>query len=176
MARWQLMFGLLAVTGAAPSAVAQDRTANDQAVERLARCERREQRNLGRLESVGDAASSVTRRIGRFVGASERDVERVLRVGRSLSNAIASRLDCDEQEQAVAATEEAVQGGVGTTARWRSETRENVTGSSTVDAEERLANGESCLTVTDIVIVDGEETRAPKRMCRRPPSNRYVRV
>jgi len=24
--------------------------------------------------------------------------------------------------------------------------------------------------------VDGEETSAPKRMCKRPPSNRYVRV
>ena len=33
-----------------------------------------------------------------------------------------------------------------------------------------------CMTVTDVVIVDGQETRAPKRMCRRPPSNRYVRV
>jgi hypothetical protein len=32
------------------------------------------------------------------------------------------------------------------------------------------------MTVTDVVIVDGEETRADKQMCRRPPSNRYVRV
>jgi hypothetical protein len=32
------------------------------------------------------------------------------------------------------------------------------------------------MTVTDVVIVDGEETTAPKQMCRRPPSNRYVRV
>ena len=32
------------------------------------------------------------------------------------------------------------------------------------------------MTVTDIVIIDGQETRAPKRMCRRPPNNRYVRV
>jgi hypothetical protein len=32
------------------------------------------------------------------------------------------------------------------------------------------------MTVTDVIIVDGSETRAPKRMCRRPPQNRYVRV
>jgi hypothetical protein len=42
-----------------------------------------------------------------------------------------------------------------------------------VTAQER---GRACVTVTDIVIIDGEETRAPKRMCRRPPTNRYVRV
>ena len=62
-------------------------------------------------------------------------------------------------------------GDVGSTSTWTSETRANVTGSSTVTAVE----GE-CMTVTDVVIVDGEETRAPKQMCRRPPSNRYVRV
>jgi surface antigen len=88
------------------------------------------------LDRVGDAASSVTRRIGRFVGASERSVERVLRIGRSLSDAIASRLDCDEQEQAAAATEAALQGGVGTTVTWTSETREGVSGSSTIVAAE----------------------------------------
>jgi hypothetical protein len=30
--------------------------------------------------------------------------------------------------------------------------------------------------VTDVVIIDGHETRAPKRMCRQPPTNRYIRV
>jgi hypothetical protein len=50
-----------------------------------------------------------------------------------------------------------------------------VSGSSTVTAQEQSGDG-ACMTVTDIVIVDGQETRAPKRMCRRPPSTRYVRV
>ena len=27
-----------------------------------------------------------------------------------------------------------------------------------------------------VIIIDGQETRAPKRMCRRPPTNRFVRV
>jgi hypothetical protein len=52
-----------------------------------------------------------------------------------------------------------------------------VTGSSTVTAAATpLADGNPCMTVTDIVIIDGQETRAPKRMCRQPPSNRFVRV
>jgi surface antigen len=126
-------------------------------------------------------------------------------VGALIGDAIASRLDCREQEQAAEATEQAVAGGVGTTITWRSETRPNVTGTSTVTAVEApvsasrnstvsttgtpanasgtatptaAASPDSspCLTVTDVIIVDGEETRAPKRMCRRPPTNRFVRV
>jgi surface antigen len=86
-------------------------------------------------------------------------------------------LDCDEQQKAAAATEEAVRGGrVGTTTTWASETRPGVTGTSTITAVETRAPDGDCMTVTDVVIVDGEETRAPKRMCRRPPNNRYVRV
>ena len=89
-----------------------------------------------------------------------------------LSDAIMGMVDCQEQEKAGQATDQAVQRGeVGATAEWQSESRPGVTGSSTVTAVEG-----DCMTVTDIVIVDGEETRAPKQMCRRPPSNRYVRV
>jgi surface antigen len=85
-------------------------------------------------------------------------------------------LDCDEQDKAASATEEAVRGGVGTTTTWRSETRPGVTGSSTVTAASTTQADGECMTVTDVVIVDGQETRAPKRMCRRPPNNRFVRV
>ncbi len=93
-----------------------------------------------------------------------------------LGDAIMRRLDCREQERAVQATSEAVRGGVGTTVNWQSETRPGVTGSSVATGEERLADGTHCMTVTDIVIVDGEETRAPKRMCRAPGAQRYARV
>ena len=97
-------------------------------------------------------------------------------VGALIGDAIARRLDCHEQEQAAHATEEALRGGVGTTSTWTSETRPGVSGSSTVVADASTPNSAQCLTVTDIIIVDGEETRAPKRMCRRPPSNAFVRV
>ena len=93
-----------------------------------------------------------------------------------LSEAIISLLDCKEQKQAADATNEAVRGGVGTTSSWKSESRENVSGSSTVTAENQLADGSHCMTVTDVVIVDGEETTAPKRMCRKPGASGYVRV
>ena len=93
-----------------------------------------------------------------------------------LSEAITAMLDCRERQQAVEATNEAVRGGVGTTATWTSETRPGVSGSSTVTARTAEANGGDCMTVTDIIIVNGEEQRAPKTLCKRPPSQRYVRV
>ncbi|HEX8578944.1 MAG TPA: hypothetical protein VF655_05040, partial [Allosphingosinicella sp.] len=85
-------------------------------------------------------------------------------------------LDCKEQKQAAAATDEAVRGGVGSTSTWESESRPGVKGSSTVSGEEKLAGGGHCLTVTDVVIVDGEETTVPKRMCREPGKSGYARV
>jgi hypothetical protein len=105
-----------------------------------------------------------------------------------MGEAITRLLDCREQEQAAAATEQVVQQaqaqaqtagaerGVGQTVAWTSETRPGVTGSSTVTALEQEAGGGECMTVTDIIIVDGQETRAPKRLCRRPPSQRFLRV
>lgn len=92
-----------------------------------------------------------------------------------LSEAITAMLDCREREQAAEASNEAVRGGVGTTSTWQSDTRPGVSGTSTVTAAS-TAGGDDCMTVTDVIIVDGSETRAPKRMCRRPPQNRYVRV
>lgn len=93
-----------------------------------------------------------------------------------LGDAIMNMLDCREQEKAVEATNEAVRGGVGTTVNWTSETRPGVTGSSVATGEQRMADGTHCMTVTDIVIVDGQETRAPKRMCRAPGAARYARA
>ena len=36
------------------------------------------------------------------------------------------------------------------------------------------ASGGKCITVNDIVIVNGEETTANKRMCRAPGAARYT--
>ena len=98
-------------------------------------------------------------------------------VGALIGDTIARNLDCHEQRQAAAATEQVVERGVGATQTWTSDTRPGVTGSSTVTAAAPAADdGNPCVTVTDVIIVDGQETRAPKRMCRRPPTNRFVRV
>jgi surface antigen len=99
-----------------------------------------------------------------------------LPVGSLLSDAIVNLLDCKEQQQAAQATNEAIRGGVGTETAWKSETRPNVSGKSVVTAEEKLADGGNCLTVTDVVIVDGEETTVPKRMCRAKGASGYARA
>lgn len=95
-------------------------------------------------------------------------------VGSLLSTAIIEKLDCKEQVQAAEATNSAVRGGVGTSSNWKSETRANVSGTSTVTGENKLADGSSCVTVTDVVIVDGEETTALKKMCRKPGESGYA--
>jgi outer membrane lipoprotein SlyB len=167
---------------------AQDRTntagastaplANDS---RTCEQQRRQARRRGRTAGgvIGGVAGGLlgNSTIGRLAS-----IATLAPVGALIGDAIARRLDCHEQLQAAHATEEALRGGVGATSTWTSETRPGVTGSSTVVAEAPVVadastpNSAQCLTVTDIIIVDGEETRAPKRMCRRPPSNAFVRV
>jgi predicted lipid-binding transport protein (Tim44 family) len=99
-----------------------------------------------------------------------------LPVGSYLTDELLKKLDCKEQVQAAKATDQAVRGGVGTEVAWKSDTRANVTGKSTVTGEEKLADGGQCLTVTDVVIVDGEETTVPKRMCKAKGASGYARV
>ena len=169
---------LLLVPVAAPApligaaAVAQSVTGENCQQQRDTR--RRRGRSFGGL--VGGIAGGLGGRVGGVAGL----VANVLPVGELIGEAIASMLDCDEQQKAAGATQEVVEqaerGGVGTTVEWESETRPGVRGASTVTAVETASSDGECMTVTDIVIVDGEETRAPKRMCRRPPSTRYVRV
>jgi surface antigen len=144
------------------AAIAQSRTGQT--------CQRNETRRQGGA-AVGGIARGL---LGRFGGGRVASV--VAPMSSMLGDAIMNMLDCREQEQAATATETAVRGGnVGDTASWQSETRPGVTGTSTVTAVD-ASGGDDCLTVTDVIIVDGQETTAPKRMCKRPPSNRYVRA
>src|SRR3954464_903184 len=99
-----------------------------------------------------------------------------LPVGSYLTDELLKKLDCKEQVQAAKATDQAMRGGVGTEVAWKSETRANVTGTSKVTGEEKLADGGQCLTVTDVVIVDGEETTVPKRMCRAKGATAFAKV
>jgi hypothetical protein len=109
-------------------------------------------------------------------GVAGNVVSLALPVGSYLTDELLKKLDCKEQVQAAKATDEAVRGGVGTEVAWKSDTRANVTGKSTVTGEEKLADGGQCLTVTDVVIVDGEETTVPKRMCKAKGASGYARV
>jgi hypothetical protein len=100
----------------------------------------------------------------------------------TLTAAIACKLDPEEQKQAATATLEATRGAgeegeveVGAMSAWTSATREEVSGTSTVVARnDNESGGAQCITVSDVIIVRGEETRADKRMCRRPPAARYA--
>jgi surface antigen len=124
-------------------------------------------------QSIGKVASSAG--VSRFFPSAE--------VAGTLTNAIACRLDPEEQKQAAGATIEATRGAdgdaapppVGASSAWTSETRENVSGTSTVVARnDNDKGGMQCITVSDVIIVNGEETNADKRMCRKPGSARYA--
>lgn len=98
-----------------------------------------------------------------------------------ISASIACKLDPAEQEQAAEATLSATRSDgsgeaeVGSSAAWTSNTREDVSGTSTVVARNDEGGGDlQCITVSDVIIVRGEETKADKRMCRRPPAARYA--
>lgn len=144
------------------AAVAQSRTGE--------RCQRNEGRRRG-SSAIGGIARGILGRVG---GGAAANI--VAPMGSMLGDAVMNLLDCREQEQAAQATEQATRSGnVGDSASWQSASRPNVSGTSTVIAVD-TSGGDDCMTVTDVIIVDGEETEAPKRMCKRPPSNRYVRV
>ena len=122
----------------------------------------------------GSIAGSIAGSALGSAGAGGAVVGLAVPVGTLLSSEILNMLDCKEQVQASEATNSAVRGGVGTSSTWTSGTRANVSGSSTVTGEDKLADGSSCVTVTDVVIVDGEETTALKRMCRKPGESGYT--
>jgi hypothetical protein len=158
---------LMPVAGATP-ADAKDKPAAGKCQETKAK----KRRNSIFGQVVGNVASNVVGRTG--LGTVGGIV--ALPTSALLSEAILKLLDCKEQQQAAAATNEAIRGGVGTTAAWQSESRQGVAGSSSVTGQDRLADGRQCMTVSDVVIVEGEETRAQKRMCRKPGESGYVRV
>jgi hypothetical protein len=102
-----------------------------------------------------------------------------------LTASIACRLDPNEQQQAADATLEATRSAdgseegapeVGQMAMWTSESRPDVSGTSTITESDQAVNdqGLQCILVSDVIIVNGEETRANKRMCRQPPARRYA--
>jgi surface antigen len=126
---------------------------------------------------AGSVASRAAGKFASFVPIPE--------VANTLTNAIACKLDEKEQKQAAEATLAATRGdesgevAVGTTAEWTSSSREGVKGKSTViAANEKPGKGmpkdAKCITVTDVIIVNGEETTANKRMCRAPGQARYA--
>ena len=88
---------------------------------------------------------------------------------------IACQLDEKEQEKAAEATLAIVEKEeVGAVATWQSPTRADVSGSSTITALTAEPDGRKCLNITDVAIIDGEETRIAKQMCRGAGEKNYT--
>lgn len=172
MMRALVVAGLLAVAPAAVlssgSAFAQDTSASQKCADTAQKKAKRSM--FGSI--LGSIGGSV---LGR-AGVSGEVWSLAMPAASYLGDELLKLLDCKEQQQAAKATDEAVRGGVGTEVKWTSESRANVSGSSKVTGEEKLADGGQCLTVTDVVIVDGEETTVPKRMCRAKGASGYARA
>ena len=171
MLRSLTICALLALAPAAPlsPAAAQQAAPPQQCPDTAAK---RAKRSLfgGMLSSVAGTV------LGQVGGAAGTVATVALPAASLLGDELLRMLDCKEQQQAARATNDAIRGGVGTEVAWTSETRANVSGKSKVTAQEQLADGGTCLTVTDVVIVDGEETVVPKKMCRARGASGYAKV
>lgn len=129
-----------------------------------------------RRSMFGSMLGSIAGNLAPRAGIAGSVISATLPATSYLTDELLKMLDCKEQQQAAKATDDAVRGGVGTEINWKSESRPNVSGSSKVTGQEQLADGSQCMTVSDVVIVDGEETTVPKKMCRAPGANGYVKV
>ena len=118
---------------------------------------------------IGGMLGSVTGRMGGIASFLP-----VPEVAGLLTDAIACKLEPKEQKQAADATLAATRGEeVGSTSAWKSDTRKDVSGTSTVVGKTQLADGSTCMNVNDVIIVEGEETTVAKRMCKKPGAARY---
>ena len=122
---------------------------------------------------IGSIGGSV---LGQFGGTAGTVATLAMPAASYLGEELLRMLDCKEQVQAAQATDQAMRGGVGTEVAWKSESRANVSGRSTVTGSQQLADGGQCLTVTDVIIVDGEETTVPKRMCKARGAKGFAKV
>ncbi|MEO9600557.1 caspase family protein [Parasphingorhabdus sp.] len=96
-------------------------------------------------------------------------------VGAVVGAEIACQLDEKEQEKAAEATMAVVEKEeVGAVAKWQSPTRADVSGSSMITALTAEPDGRRCLNITDVAIIDGEETKIAKQMCRGPGEKNYT--
>lgn len=112
-------------------------------------------------------------RIGQAIGHQP---ERVRRRDEEVHRLTMQMLDCQEQRQVQSATDAAIRGGVGTEVEWTSATRPAVQGRSIAAAQDTLGDGTHCITVRDVIIIDGEETISHKRMCRPRGASGYQKA
>jgi len=111
--------------------------------------------------------------VGKAAGLSDAGALLAAGFGAVLVGEIACQLSDKEQKKAAEATVAvAEKEEVGAVATWESPTRSGVSGS--VTALNTQPNGTRCLSITDVAIIDGEETRVSKQMCRGSGDSRYT--
>ena len=115
---------------------------------------------VGDAAGLGSVGTLISSGLGAVIGAE-----------------IACQLDEKEQEKAAEATLAVVEKEeVGAIAEWQSPTRAGVSGSSMITALNAAPDGRRCLSITDVAIIDGEETKIAKQMCRGPEDKNYTLV
>jgi hypothetical protein len=169
MSRVTLSFASLLLLSAQVPAIAQTAPATDEAPGKA--CKLSEPKKRGSSMLGGMLGNMANRALGRTPLSGYIPTNTL---ATTLTDAIACKLDAQEQKQAATATTEAVRGGVGSSAQWTSATRPGVSGSSTVTAQTKTAAGATCMDVNDVIIVGGEETTVSKRMCRAPGASGYT--
>ncbi len=168
MRRYMFAFVPLLLLSVQPPVYAKERKSDSAET----KCTPKKKKSGGMFGAIAGGIAGTA--LGGWGGAPGAIIAAGLPVASLLTDAIIRKLDCKEQVQAATATDNAVRGGVGTTTTWESETRPGVKGSSTVRDQRASADGGTCMLITDVVIVDGEETTVDKRMCRKPGGGNYV--
>ena len=172
MLRALLIAGLLAVVPLAPSG---SLSAHAQAPAPQQQCADTAEKKAKRSMFGGLVSGLGSGLLGR-AGVAGNVISLAMPVGSYLTDELLKMLDCKEQQQAAKATDDAIRGGVGTEVEWKSELSSQRVGQIEGHGPEQLADGGQCMTVTDVVIVDGEETTVPKKMCRAKGASGYARV
>lgn len=153
-----------------PMSLAEQKKADKKANRKSAGKKCKKSRGRGRL--LGGIFGGIA---GKAAGLSDVGVLIASAAGAVLVGELACQLDEKEQEKAAEATVQVTRmEQVGATASWKSPTRAGVSGTSTVTALNTQPDGRRCLSITDVAIIDGEETRISKQMCRGAGENRYV--
>jgi hypothetical protein len=129
--------------------------------------QKKKKSGLGRF--LGGVAGDIVSRKSRSLGVDGGEI------GRGLADTISCLLSPGERKKADAATQQVVERPVGSTARWTSDTRPGVGGSSTVTSKATLADGTECKNVRKVATIDGEEKILTDRMCRAPGATGYTK-
>lgn len=181
MLRAALISTALIVATAAPVLPAAQQAAAAQPSADASKCSPARRRGGGLLGALGRVAASSA--VNSVLGSNPvtSTISSFLPVEDLLDETLLKLLCKDEQKKAAKATEDvtiqAERTGGNAKVEWQSESRKNVKGRSEVTGFESAGTGGGrCMKVRDVVIIDGEETKMEKRMCKQPPKPGYAMV